>query len=155
MALPNLPEELLLHIFTFVEPQELWLSIRGVSKLFSRIIESHLKTSAAPYFVIGVNYTLGAGAHHRWYDVRASVFLSYNSIDRENDDLAFFDKMTVHPEPYYDRAIKKWKEIAATGTDPETMWRVQLRNGNPRTCEMRFIKVPSTLAEQQSLSLQA
>lgn len=66
MPLPTLPEELYLHIFTFVEPQDLWLSIRLVSRSFNRMIESHIKTDTLLKFVIGINYTLGSGTTHHW-----------------------------------------------------------------------------------------
>ncbi|GIZ49602.1 hypothetical protein CKM354_001263200 [Cercospora kikuchii] len=149
MPPPTLPEELHLHIFTFVELQDLWLSIRLVSRSFNRMIESHIKTDTLPKFVIGINYTLGSGTTHHWYDVRTSVYLSFNAIDKHNPQYALFNNMTVQPEPFHDRAMEKWNRIANTGLGAATQWRVQLRSGNPRTCEMQFVKLPNTVLSQQ------
>ncbi|EMF10059.1 uncharacterized protein SEPMUDRAFT_26317, partial [Sphaerulina musiva SO2202] len=139
---PALPEEIYVHIFSYIDPADLWLSTRLASKTFNRIIESHLQLSILPFFQISISYNLGGS---RWYDVRTRVFLSYNALDQSRPQYALFDKFEIHPEPYHGRALEKWKRIAEEGVDPETKWMVQLRMGNPRLCDMQNVKLSRTI----------
>lgn len=163
---PALPEEIYVHIFSYIDPADLWLSTRLASKTFNRIIESHLQLSILPFFQISISYNLGGA---RWYDdtrcfkpfffyptmlrtyyiprydVRTRVFLSYNALDQSRPQYALFDKFEIHPEPYHGRALEKWKRIAEEGVDPETKWMVQLRMGNPRLCDMQNVKLSRTI----------
>lgn len=65
MVTPALPEEIYVHIFSYIDPAVLWLSTRLASKTFNRIIESHLQLSILPFFKISISYNLGGA---RWYD---------------------------------------------------------------------------------------
>ena len=151
MPLSSFPEELLLHIFTYIQPSDLWLSTRLASKSFNRIISSHLQTAILPHFKISISYNLG---EQRWYDVRTRVFLSYISISKSKSHQALFGNFEVHPEPYTNRAIEKWERLAIQGFNPEltTEWTVQLRIGNPRLCDMHQISLRKTyLTEEGAL----
>ncbi|KAM3414993.1 hypothetical protein BST61_g10130 [Cercospora zeina] len=152
MPLSTLPEELHLHIFTFVKPGDLWLTTRLVSRDFNRMIKSYIRINTLPKFVIGTSYILCSGTTHHPSDPRASVYFSFSVIDKHNPQYALFDNMTVQPEPYHDRAIERWSHIANAGLDEQMTWRVQHRSGNPRTCEVQFVKLPSMVLSQQGPS---
>lgn len=80
MVTPALPEEIYVHIFSYIDPADLWLSTRLASKTFNRIIESHLQLSILPFFQISISYNLGGS---RWYDdtrcFKPFVFLSHDA----------------------------------------------------------------------------
>lgn len=80
MVTPALPEEIYVHIFSYIDPADLWLSTRLASKTFNRIIESHLQLSILPFFQISISYNLGGA---RWYDdtrcFKPFVFLSHDA----------------------------------------------------------------------------
>lgn len=123
---PTLPEELWLDILHHTPPQDLWLSVRQVNKRFQAVAEDVLQTQVVPNFTLGLNYTLGSGTHHRWYDVRARVTLGFNSICKHNPQYALFDKIAILPETCHERAWEKWCLISAGGLGNEVEWRIQL-----------------------------
>ncbi|KXT06361.1 hypothetical protein AC578_9202 [Pseudocercospora eumusae] len=137
VACPALPEELWLEILRYTSSEDLWLSIRHVNKRFQALAEDVVQSQTTPNFTICLNYTLGSGTHHRWYDVRARVTLGFSSICKHNPQYALFDKITILPESCHERAWEKWNQISAGGLGNEVEWRIRLgTDGELKTVRM-------------------
>lgn len=89
-------------------------------------------------FTVGVQFSLGSGAHHRWYDIRGSLTFSFTGLSKQDPRYGKFGACLVHPHACFGRAMQKWKEICSAGK-PQS-WRVQRGlQGEMRT--VRLLKV--------------
>ena len=136
MAPTSLPDEILLEIFRETDPRTLWLSIRNVNQQFRACAEDIVRSELIRRFTVGLNYTLGSGSHHRWYDIRGSITLSFKQMSRLNPQYALFEKLSIRPEACNGRAWEKWNRMCAGGFGAEQEWRVQLDDRDPRVVRM-------------------
>lgn len=120
----QLPDELRLHILSYVPVQELWHSVRRVNKTYSRYADELALKQHIPYFNIGSHFTLGTGSTHRWYDVRGTITTSFHSVSKLNPQYALFELTDVLPKASQSRVIERWKHLCASGFGPEQEWRV-------------------------------
>jgi len=131
---PVLPEELILQILSYTHPHALWTSIRPTSRHFQHCAEDILRTQILPAISLSLTFSLGGGAHHRWYDVRATLaFCLANNIP--NGDVATFKLSRVLPPQCYSQALDKWSRLCADNATASSLsaWRVEL---NGRNCSM-------------------
>lgn len=122
--LDRLPEELRLHILSYISPSDLWLSVRHINKQYRNYAEDVASKQLVPKFTIGLNFTLGSGSHHRWYDIRGTVHHGFIQINKVNPQYALFEISTVLPQSCRQRVLETWKRMCATGFGPEQEWRV-------------------------------
>lgn len=116
--LPYLPDELWLEILTQIPWSTLWFTLRAVHPKFRTEIEKQAITTLLPKFTVALTYTLGSGVRHRWYDVRATITLSFVSMNKHNPGFALFRLSTVHPPNFHDRALEKWRGMCARDLCP-------------------------------------
>lgn len=122
----HLPDELWLHIVSYLEPKDIWSSARPINQQLTRICSNLLLTDEQMRkFTIGISFSLGAGAHHRWYDIRGTLTFSYHSFSKSNPQFALFSACLAHPSACYDRAIQKWKGMSSGSLGEKEMWRLQ------------------------------
>lgn len=123
--LDSLPEELRLLILSFVPPSDLWLSVRHVNNQYREYVEEVAAKRLVPQFRIGLYFTLNSGSHHRWYDVRGTVYHAFKEIHKVNPQYALFEMISVDPQKYRDRVLETWNRMCASGFGPEQEWRVR------------------------------
>lgn len=134
--MPDLPSEIWLEICRFAEAKDLYLSLRPVNKQIFACAEDVLQSEIIPHFTINLSFSLGTGSHHRWYDVRGSITLSFRSVSKYNKQYALFDKITYQPQACQQRAGERWNQICSAGVGSDNEWRVQMEGGPPRTVRM-------------------
>ena len=122
--LDQLPIELRLQILSFLDPADLWLSVRHINNRYRDYAEEIIAKELIPRFTVGLNFTLSSGSHHRWYDVRGTVHHSFKHISKLNPQYALFEVDTVLPEDFQDRVLETWKRMCASGFGVEQEWRV-------------------------------
>jgi len=91
---------------------------------------------------IGLKTSLGAGTHHRWYDVRGTITFSFQHFNRHDLQYAFFGAPLVHPQSCTARAMEQWRQIAATCVGPNIEWAVQFGyQGEVKDVQLRKLVV--------------
>lgn len=123
----KLPEELRLHILSYLPSSDLWLSVRHINQRYSRYADDVACKNLVPKFTVSLRFTLGSGSSHRWYDVRGSVHQGFKEISKLNPQYALFEIVTVHPESYHDRVMQDWKRMCASGFGEAQEWLVTFR----------------------------
>jgi hypothetical protein len=123
----RLPDEIRLHILSYVAPSDLWHSVRHVNQQYGKYAEEVASKQHVPNFNVGLNFTLGSGSAHRWYDVRGTITTSFRYINKINSQYALFEITEVLPEASSSRVVEKWKRMCASGFGPEQEWRVTFR----------------------------
>jgi len=121
----HLPLELLIHILSHADSQTLWRSIRLTNHTLRQEAETFFLQHHLPNFSLSRMYTLGSGSRHRWYDIRATVKLTFKSINKLNPQYALFGIKKLQPENYHERALEKWRTICAAGLSPGPRWTVR------------------------------
>lgn len=124
--LEDLPEELRLHILSFLPHSDLWLSVRHVNSRYRSYAEDVACKKLIPKFTIGMNFSLSPGAHHRWYGVWGTVHHGFKEINARNPQFALFETISVDPKTCQERVLETWKRMCASGFGPEQLWRVYL-----------------------------
>lgn len=94
-------------------------------------------------FTVGLQFSLGSGAHHRWYDVRGTITFSFQSLHRHNPQYGEFGACLVHPHACFDRAMERWKRMSAEGLGAQNDWRVQYGYEG----QLRVVKLPSLVVK--------
>lgn len=122
--LPQLPDELWLQILTHLPYHVLWTTIRAVHPKLRTEAEKLTTIHLLPTFTLALPFTLGSGSRHRWYDVRATITLSFSSIDKHNQDFALFAVTGVHPPNYTERALERWRPMCVQGVGAGLEWQV-------------------------------
>lgn len=120
----ELPDEIKLHILSYLSPQELWQSARNINDQWKSYADEIATKQHIPKFTIGIHFTLGSGQTHRWYDVRGTITTSYRNINKINPQYALFQLTEALPTASESRVVEKWKQLCASGFGPEQEWRV-------------------------------
>ena len=118
-----LPDELILHILIHTPPHTLGTSARLASRQLQRCAEDVLRSEILPHISLSLTFSLGGGPHHRWYDVRATLFFCPSHLDPDKTT-AMFKLSHVLPPQCRTQALEKWSRLRsdnATGT-----WRAAL-----------------------------
>lgn len=136
MTLPSLPTEIWLLVFHYVDPADIWMSLRHVSKEFNACARDTMQTEVVPNFLISLTFTLDTGTRARWYDIRGSITLGFSSMSKHNPQYALFDKMHLMPESCHQRAWEKWNQICSAGVGQSLDWKVAMLDGPVRTVKM-------------------
>lgn len=136
MTIPSLPTEIWLEIFKNVPAQQIWTSLQHVNKEFQACSRDTIQAEVLLNFIISMSFTLGAGTHARWYDIRGSITLGFSSMSKHNPQYALFDKMHLLPESCHQRAWEKWNQICSAGVGESLDWRVAMQDGPVRTVKM-------------------
>lgn len=136
---PHLPDELLIQILTHLPNTALWHTIRHLNRTLRAEAEKLLLTTFFPTLSLSLTYTLGSGTSHRWYDVRATISLSFTSTNRHNPDFALFEVSAVHPPNYYERALEKWRPMCARGLGAGLDWMVSCEGVTHRVCLAKLV----------------
>ncbi len=123
----RLPEELLLHILSYLSPVDLIYNIRHVSHRYLHLSDEVASTQHIPNFSIGLNFTLSSGSHHRWYDVRGTITTTFRHISKTHPQYALFEVTDVLPKANQARVTEKWKQLSAQGFGVGQEWRVTFR----------------------------
>lgn len=123
--LPYLPDEIWLRVLAHLNWPSLW-QMRTVHPKLRVEAEKLATSNLLPIISLAVTYTLGSGTRHRWYDVRATLSFSFESINKHNPHFALFKVATVHPPNFSDRALEKWRPMCARGLDPALEWQINL-----------------------------
>ncbi len=123
----RLPDEIHLHILSYLSPRDLWSNARHINQKYSQYAEEIAIKHHIPHFTIGLNFTLTSGSTYRWYDVWGTVTTSFRNIHKVNPQYALFEVKEVIPENYKNRIKEKWQRICASGVGPEQEWRVTFR----------------------------
>lgn len=123
----RLPDEIHLHILSYVPPSDLWTNVRHVNRQYSKYADEVASKQHVPKFSIGLNFTLSTGSTHRWYDVRGTVTTSFCHINKMNPQYALFEITDVIPTAAKARVLEKWKRLCAAGFGREQDWRVTFR----------------------------
>ncbi|CZT17956.1 uncharacterized protein RCC_03795 [Ramularia collo-cygni] len=137
---PTLPDELVLEICKHVDQEELWVSFRNVNSQYRRCAEDVVKSHVREHMTIQLNFAIGIGLKHRWYDIRASINLECCEVSNE---YAFFSAPVFLPESCRDRAAEKWKEILAAGIDCAQAWKISLESS-----DLRYACLPNLTLSQ-------
>lgn len=130
-----------MDILQYVEAQSLW-QCRNVSKQLRECAEDRtLISEALKHFTVGVQFSLGSGHRHHWYDIRGTVTFSFAHLNKLNPQYALFNAPLVHPSSYFERAMDRWKPMCARGVGESQEWRVQYGFED----EVRILKLPKTV----------
>ncbi|KAK5123896.1 hypothetical protein LTR85_002092 [Meristemomyces frigidus] len=143
----HIPDELWLHILTYLAPKDIWSSARPINQQLTRICSDLLLTDEIMRkFTVGVSISLGAGTRHRWYDIRGTLTFSFQSFSKHNGQYALFGACLAHPSACYDRAMEKWKRMSADGLGERQEWRVQ----HGYEGDLKYVRLPKLIvaAEQ-------
>ncbi|KAK4542036.1 hypothetical protein LTR36_007067 [Oleoguttula mirabilis] len=131
----HLPDELWLHILTHLPAKDVWASARPLTPQLTRLCEElATSTNTMRNFTVGISFSLGAGARHRWYDIRGTLTFSFQRFSEYNARYVLFGACLAHPSACYGRAMEKWRGICGGGGGGEDgaeglglreEWRVQ------------------------------
>lgn len=125
-SVPVLPIELWLEVLKYVDPSDLWLSARSVSRNFRTYAEDVAAAQLIQRFSISLKFTLGSSNRRHWYDSRGSVRFQFKKISKHNPQYAEFDAINVLPEACSQQAWEKWNRICVDGIGPHNSWRVKI-----------------------------
>ncbi|KAK3625477.1 hypothetical protein LTR56_020377 [Elasticomyces elasticus] len=139
MPVPHLPNEIWLQILSNLPVSDIWLTIHPVSLQLAGCAEDAIKDWHFSKFTIALSFSLAAGAHHRWYDVRSSITFTFKAFSTHNPRYALFGSCIVHPQRCFDRAMEEWKRVTADGVRDDQEWRVQ----HGYRSEPRSVRLPS------------
>lgn len=137
----SIPTELWLMIFQRVPDADLWLNVRKTCRRFRACADDIGKEQLLPGFTLQMNYTLGSGSHHRWYDVRGGVRLQFAALSTLNPQYAEFDIAAFTPERCQEKALAKWHSICVHGIGPSHVWRVTKADGGEVRARLSTIVV--------------
>ena len=144
--LDSLPEELRLLILSYLSISDLWLKARYINDRYRNYVEEVAAKELLPKFSIDLNFTLGSGSTHRWYDIRGTVHHRFKEINRPNPQYALFEISSIWPHGSHDRVSETWKRMCASGFGPEQEWRVTFKGTG------LLMKMPKlVLADQDGL----
>lgn len=96
-----------------------------------------------------MQFSLGTGSHHRWYDVRGNITFTFRQFNRFNDQYALFGECLVHPQGAYARAMEQWKRICVNGVGERVEWKVQ----EGFSGEVRAVRLPKLVIEGEGRGL--
>lgn len=122
-SLPHLPDELWLEVLAHLDWLTLWQT-RAVHPKFRVEAERIAIASVLPNLSLSTTYTLGSGTRHRWYDVRATITLSFAAMNTHNPEFALYQLAQVHPTSFHDRALEKWRPMCSRGLDAALDWQI-------------------------------
>ncbi|KAK5705605.1 hypothetical protein LTR17_021550 [Elasticomyces elasticus] len=139
MPVPHLPNEIWLQILSNLPVSDIWLTIHPVSRQLAGCAEDAIRDWHFSKFTIALSFSLAAGAHHRWYDVRSSITFTFKAFSTHNPRYALFGSCIVHPQRCFDRAMEEWKRVTGDGVRDDQEWRVQ----HGYRSEPRSVRLPS------------
>ncbi|KAK5681516.1 hypothetical protein LTS10_006048 [Elasticomyces elasticus] len=139
MPVPHLPNEIWLQILSNLPVSDIWLTIHPVSRQLAGCAEDAIRDWHFSKFTIALSFSLAAGAHHRWYDVRSSITFTFKAFSTHNPRYALFGSCIVHPQRCFDRAMEEWKRVTVDGVRDDQEWRVQ----HGYRSEPRSVRLPS------------
>nr|POE63437.1 hypothetical protein CFP56_04340 [Quercus suber] len=147
-SLPHLPNEIWIQVLHHLSLQDLWLNTRLLNRQWRVYVEIHSLQDLVPGFLVGVSLSLGSGAHHRWYDIRATLRFSYMGISDEHPLCAKFGMCSVQPKHQTSRSLKVWQKMCQAGLSRKQEWRLQYGDEG----ELRKTRLPDvTLGEDNTL----
>jgi len=134
-----LPDELWLQIVAALRPDDLWI-LHQTSRQLQRVVEEVWQSPRGPIsiFLVGPQFSLGSGSHHRWFDVRVTITFTFQSFSSGNPQYAKFGSSLVVPEGYCKPALEKWKRMCRRGIGDRQDWRVQCGYEG----DLRVLKLP-------------
>nr|POE48391.1 hypothetical protein CFP56_71021 [Quercus suber] len=149
-SLPPIPNEIWIQILHHLSLQDFWLSARLLNRQWRTYVEIHSLETLVSRSTIGVSLSLGNGAHHRWYDVRATLTFSYIGTSPQNPRCARFGKCSVQPHHQCDRSMKVWQKMCQIGLNRKQEWRLQCGDEG----ELRKTRLPDVaLGEDDTLHI--
>ena len=137
--MPHLPDEIWLQIIHYVPPADLWRNMRLTSKQMLRCTEDYVSKGSGMLeeMTIGLAFSLAAGPHHRWYDVRGTITFSFVEVNKHNQDYARFGSCQVHPPRMIDRGVEQWRQISTGGPGERQEWRLQHGRDSTKLVKLR------------------
>ena len=118
-----LPEELILQVLYYTQPRTLWTSARLASRQLQHCAEDVLRSSTLPLISLSLTFSLGGGAHHRWYDIRATLNFCFSRPDQQQQQqrkIATFKLSHVLPSQCHTQALEKWSRLRADNATKPT-----------------------------------
>ncbi|KAK3677494.1 hypothetical protein LTR78_002344 [Recurvomyces mirabilis] len=139
--MPHIPDEIWLQIIDYVPAADLWNNMRLASKQLLRCVEDYVSKAPGMLedFTIGLAFSLAAGPHHRWYDVRGTITFSFVALNKHNHDYARFARCLVHPQRMFDRGIEQWRRISSGGPGERQDWRLQHSIDSTKLVKLRKV----------------
>lgn len=110
----HLPNEIWLHIASYCEPRDLWLSFRQVNRQLQQCAETHFAEALLPYTILTLPITLPT------YDVRSPIQgrvifhpgrTQYSPSIEDDSGRATFHLIDTEPDHYLSQFMIRWKGI--------------------------------------------
>ncbi|KAF2774187.1 hypothetical protein EJ03DRAFT_1928 [Teratosphaeria nubilosa] len=130
-----LPDELWLHILSFVPPAVIWTNCLLINRQLYRLGQTYAKDELLPRFRLSRTMSLASGSHHRWYDLWGTITFHIptlqsctKSCSGSASGYVLFSEYSASPVKLQERVLLKWRSMAVQSPNAKARpreWKVQ------------------------------